>query len=155
MRYLGWIVLSFLGLELLSIILVSAWIGSGWTLLLMIISCALGLFMLRRIGMASLLIAGTTLRNGLNRSLYQLFWPIRYTIAAIMLIIPGFFSDLVAIVLLLPLPFCWNPFKTVIYRRYTAHQKDNSDVIDGDYTVQSTQSSDNGDAHIRSKLPKQ
>ena len=79
MQYFGIGFLVLLFLEIMSIVWVADWLGGGVTLFLMIASFALGLFMLRRIGLAGVLLAGSTLRSG-GVSLYQLLWPIRSSI---------------------------------------------------------------------------
>lgn len=129
MRYLGWTVLSLLGLECLSIILVTDLIGGGWTLLLILLSFISGVMMLRHIGFSAVLLAGASLRSRQNVSLYQLLWPIRYIVAALMLMSPGFLSDIIAVSLLLPIA----GNKTMPTDQHT---KDN-DIIEGEYTVQS------------------
>ncbi|MDF7675289.1 FxsA family protein [Neisseriaceae bacterium ESL0693] len=130
MRYLSWILLGLLGLECLSIILVTDWIGGGWTLLLILISFISGIMMLRHIGFSAVLLAGAGLRSRQNMSLYQLLWPIRYMISALMLMSPGFFSDIIALILLLPIAGTHKPAST-------AQDSRNSDIIEGEYTVQS------------------
>ena len=102
MQYFGIGFLVLLFLEIMSIVWVADWLGGGVTLFLMIASFALGLFMLRRIGLAGVLLAGSTLRSG-GVSLYQLLWPIRYTVAGMLLMSPGFVSTLIAGILLLPI----------------------------------------------------
>lgn len=133
MRYLGWIVLSLGILELLSIILVSGWIGGGWTLLLILISFMTGILMLRHSGISGLLVAGASIRSGAQISLYQLLWPIRYIVAALMLMSPGFFSDVIAFVLLIP--FAGKPLPTTSHYQ---NRTETDDIIEGEYTVKST-----------------
>ncbi|WP_239375064.1 FxsA family protein [Snodgrassella gandavensis] len=142
MRYMGWALIILAALEVISIILVSNLIGGGWTLLLIILSIACGVFMLRNIGLSGLFLAVATLRTGSNVSLYQLLWPLRYVLAAIMLISPGFVSDIFAALLLLPIsgkPLANtsnNPFSNT-------PQPDQSDIIEGEFTVENN----NGQTH--------
>ena len=149
MQYFGIGFLVLLFLEIMSIVWVADWLGGGIALLLMIASFAIGVFMLRRIGLAGVLMAGSTLRGG-GVSLYQLLWPIRYTVAGMLLISPGFVSTLIAAVLLLPIKggptiaaggakpfnadfendaggFSNTASRTRIHR--------NDDIIEGEYTV--------------------
>lgn len=140
---IGFLVLLFL--EIMSIIWVADWLGGGITLLLMIASFALGIFMLRRTGMSGVLVAGATMRSGGKISLYQLLWPIRFALAGLLLLSPGFVSMAVALILLLPIKgkpiadmnihtagfdpnHAQNPFQ-----RNSATQ--DNDIIDAEYTV--------------------
>ncbi|PIT15449.1 FxsA family protein [Snodgrassella alvi] len=146
MRYMSWALLILAALEVISIILVSNLIGGGWTLLLIILSIACGVFMLRNIGLSGLFLAVTTIRTGSNVSLYQLLWPLRYILSAIMLISPGFVSDIFAVLLLLPIsgkPLAStsnNPFSNT-------PQPDQNDIIEGEFTVENN----NGQTHHSNK----
>ena len=83
MRYLGWLFPAFFIAEIISIVLVSQWLG-GWTLVLMALQFFAGLFLLRNLGFSNVLVVGETLRNkqqGL--SLYQLMWTWRALAAAV------------------------------------------------------------------------
>ena len=103
MRYLGWLFPAFFIAEIISIVLVSQWLG-GWTLVLMALQFFAGLFLLRNLGFSNVLVVGETLRNkqqGL--SLYQLMWPIRFILAGLLLLSPGFVSTVFAAGLMLPI----------------------------------------------------
>lgn len=136
MRYISWILFIATILEIMSIILVTHFIGGSWTLFLMIISVFCGLSMLRNTGISGVFLAIATITSGRQLSLYQLLWPFRYILAAILLISPGFFSDLIAAILMLPIsgkPLAAkpnNPFQ---------HQStsNNDDIIEGEFTVDS------------------
>lgn len=139
MRYLGWLFPAFFILEIVSIVLVSQWLG-GWTLVLMALQFLAGLFLLRNLGFSNVLVAGETLRhNPKGVSVYQLMWPVRFIIAGVLLLSPGFASSLVSVLLMLP--FKGGP-KTGITAEHTKEaykhykqQKQNSgsDIIEGEY----------------------
>lgn len=144
MRYLGWLFPAFLILEVTSIVMVSQWLGI-WTLALMALQFFTGIFLMRNLGFSSVLMAGETLRhNPQGLSVYQLMWPIRFIISAILLISPGFLSTAIAAGLMLPLK--GGP-KTNIgseqaqqaYQQYRQRQQNHAnaadgDIIDGDYS---------------------
>lgn len=135
MRYLSWAILILAALEVISIILVSNLIGAGWTLLIIILSITCGIFMLRNIGVSGLFLAIATIRTGSNVSLYQLLWPLRYVLAAIMLISPGFVSDIIAILLLLPIS--GKPLNSTNNNPFTGQsQPERGDIIEGEFTVE-------------------
>ncbi len=154
MQYFGVGFLVLLFLEVMSIVWVADWLGGGIALFLMIISFALGLFMLRRVGLSGILLAAATMREGGHVSLYQMLWPIRYTVSGVLLMSPGFVSTLIAAILMLPLKgeslgdlgktaadaFNRNPhtahsdsFEQV--RQTIRHRRQDDDVIEGEYTV--------------------
>ena len=140
MQFLGIGFLVLIFLEILSIVWVADWLGGGVTLALMIVSFAIGLFMLRRFGVSSVLLAASAARNGGNVSVYQLLWPIRYALAALMLMSPGFASSIVAAILMLPIkgkPIVNvqnpSPFSTTSSRHH-------DDIIEGDYIVDESSS---------------
>ncbi|MGF6146902.1 phage T7 F exclusion suppressor FxsA [Kingella potus] len=103
MRYFGIGFLVFILLEIFSLIQAASRIGAFGTLALIILSAMAGLFMLRRFGLSGILLAGAAVRSGGQVSAYQLLWPVRYAVAALLLISPGFFSTLLAVLLMLPL----------------------------------------------------
>ena len=136
MQFLGIGFLVFIFLEIMSIVWVADWLGGMPTLALMIVSFIIGVFMLRRFGMSGVLLAASAARSGGEVSAYQLLWPIRYALAALMLMSPGFASSIVAFILMLPIkgkPIVnmqnHAPFGSTPPSRY------DSDIIEGDYTV--------------------
>ncbi len=136
MQFLGIGFLVLIFLEIMSIVWVADWLGGATTLALMILSFVIGLVMLRRFGMSGVLLAASAARSGGNVSAYQLLWPIRYALAALMLMSPGFASSMVAAILMLPIkgkPIVnvqnHAPFGSSQSRRY------DGDIIEGDYTV--------------------
>ena len=151
MRYIKWILFISTILEVISIILVTRLIGGGWTLFLMILSVFCGLSMLRNTGISGLFVAIATINSGRKISLYQLLWPFRFVLAAILLMSPGFFSDLIAAILLLPLR--GKPLSASYdnsFQHQTSANKD--DIIEGEYTVD-TSTQDKSAYYKNKKLP--
>lgn len=142
MRFFGIGFLVLLFLEIMSIVWVADWLGGGWALFLMVTGFVVGVLMLRHTGMSGILLAGAAMRSGGKVSVYQMLWPIRYTVAAVCLISPGFISSVLALLLLLP-------FKgaAVLQSVGSEHffnmnqsgaKKDtpyDDDIIEGEYTV--------------------
>lgn len=153
MRYIRWLFLFVAILEVISIIIVSHYIGGGWTLFLMVVSVFFGLSMLRNTGISGLFVALATINSGSKISLYQLLWPFRFIFAALLLISPGFFSDLIAAILLLPIkgkPLTKdssNPF----YSQFSAN---NDDIIEGEFTVDSSNQEPSTQQHSDQLPPK-
>lgn len=146
MQFLGIGFLVLIFLEIMSIVWVADWLGGGLTVLLMIASFALGLFMLRRTGMSGVLVAGAAMRSGKGVSLYQLLWPIRFALAGLLLLSPGFVSMVIALILLLPIkgkPVADMNIYTATFdsgrgqdpfTRQSTQPKDD-DIIDAEYTT--------------------
>lgn len=102
MRFFGIGFLVLLFLEIMSIVWVADWLGGGWTLFLMAATFAAGVLMLRHTGLSGLLLAGAAVKSSGKVSVYQMLWPIRYTVAAVCLMSPGFVSSVLAVLPLLP-----------------------------------------------------
>jgi len=103
MRRLGWILLAFPLIELVGLIVLAGRIGGLAVLLWLIVSALAGLWILRNQRLGMLLTAWGALNAGGQMSLYQMLWPLRFMLAGVLRIFPGVFSDLIALVLLLPL----------------------------------------------------
>ena len=140
MQYLGIALLILIFAEIFSIIFITKLIGGLATLGLMILAFMLGSFLMKRsTGLSQLLLAGGILRTGGQISLYQILYPIRIPVAAFLLMLPGFFSDLIALLLLLPLggaPGQSNPQKPFgSHNPFTRGNGDDGDIIEGDFVV--------------------
>lgn len=138
MRFLGWILIMLAVLEVLSIVLMADWVGGGITFLIMVLGFVLGVLMLRNIGFSAVLMAGESMRSRKNVSLYQLFWPIRFIVAGLLLMSPGFASDIVALVLMLPLKGKPLEHVDIDQGMYRPGSRKHGDVIEGEYTVSDT-----------------
>jgi UPF0716 protein FxsA len=103
-KYLGWILLALLLIELVFSIGMLAHFGLGFCLIWWALSVILGVMLLSAQKQQLLpqfmqLLAG----GGAMRPL-GLLWLVRPLLAALLLFLPGFFSDLLALLLLLPWP---------------------------------------------------
>ncbi|MDO4227342.1 MULTISPECIES: FxsA family protein [Neisseria] len=142
MRFFGIGFLVLLFLEIMSIVWVADWLGGGATLALMVLSFIAGVMMLRHTGLSGVLLAGAAMKNGGEISLYQMLWPIRYAVAALLLMSPGFVSLVIALILLLPIK--GKPIAQMNTMGGTFGNTDNpfrrapggsGDIIEGEYTV--------------------
>lgn len=123
----SWIFIGFILAEILSVILMVSWLGALGTILLMVLFFLLGIYMLRYIGMSAFLLSLDIFRSRQSGlSLYQLLWPMRYGIAALCFLLPGFFSDFIGLILLLP-------FKGKSIMNHQTSTTD-SNVIDGEFS---------------------
>ena len=146
MQYLGIALLILIFAEILSIVFIAKLIGTLAALCLMILAFMFGSFLMKRsAGLSQLMLAGGILRTGGQISLYQMLYPIRIPVAAFLLMLPGFFSDIIALLLLLPLggapgpnsqqqsPFSnYDPFTQSPFTRGSG---DDGDIIEGDFVV--------------------
>ena len=118
------------------------WVVVG-ALFLMIVSFVGGMMMLRHTGISGLLLAGAAVRSGQEISLYQMLWPVRYAVAALLLMSPGFVSTVFALLLLLPLKgrsiADTDAGNAAVFGRTApfSRQDEGGDIIEGEYTVTS------------------
>ena len=139
MQLIGIFLLAGAVLEVLSIVMMVKLIGGMLTFALMVLSFILGSYLIgRNAGVSKVMLAGALLRGHGRMSLYQMQWPVRIPVAGGLLMIPGFVSSVLALLLLLPLkggkaqePQGASPFFT---QRQTAR---NDDVIEGEFVVRS------------------
>jgi UPF0716 protein FxsA len=88
-------------LEIVGFIQVGDWIGAGPTIGLLLLSAVIGVLLIRHRGLASLSrVQGAALQG--DAALSGLLDGVCVVIAGVLLIIPGFLSDLLALVLLIP-----------------------------------------------------
>ncbi|CAO3415352.1 FxsA family protein [Azospirillum doebereinerae] len=87
-------------LEIVGFIQVGDWIGAGPTIGLLILSAVVGVFLVRHRGLASLTRAQTATARG-EAPIGAVLDGFCEVIAGILLIVPGFLSDLVALALLI------------------------------------------------------
>ncbi len=141
MRFFGIGFVIFAVLELVSVVWMASAIGAPATLLLMVLCFFGGLFVIRRTaGLAAIITGSEVLRSGNRISLYQMLWPLRIPLAGVLLMLPGFVSTLCSIFLLLPFTFQGKgtPFSGSRQRHRTAPNRDNGDIIEGDFVVKDT-----------------
>ena len=104
MQLIGIFLLAGAVLEVLSIVMMVKLIGGVLTFALMVLSFILGSYLIsRNAGVAKMLMAGALLRGFGRVSFYQMLWPVRIPVAGGLLMIPGFASSVLALLLLLPL----------------------------------------------------
>lgn len=140
MPHLKFLLLFFLILELLSIVFMVKLIGGIATLILIILSFALGLFILKRTaGLSSMMMLIAQLQTKGNLSFYQLLWPIRIPIASFLFMLPGFLSTLFALILLLPLKGKnWQHSQYTHFSQFSGFTRSSQyddDIIEGEYVV--------------------
>lgn len=132
MKYFGVGILVFIILEISSIVFFTDAIGGFAVFLWLIASVFLGMFMLRTVGFSGVLLLGEVWRSGGNVSWYQALWPVRYIVAALLLICPGMFSDFLALILILPFKGpAIGPDNFTFGRQETRNPND--DVIEGEF----------------------
>lgn len=139
MQLIGIFLLAGAVLEVLSIVMMVKLIGGMLTFALMVLSFILGSYLIgRNAGVSKVMLAGALLRGHGRMSLYQMLWPVRIPVAGGLLMIPGFLSSVLALLLLLPLkggkaqePQGASPFFT---QRQAARD---DDVIEGEFVVRS------------------
>lgn len=137
MQYIFFIALI---LEILSIVVVASAIGGLATVVLMLLFFAIGVLMFRYIGFATALFSLNVFHQGSFKSMYQAMYPMRYAFAAGCFMLPGFFSDLVGLLLLIPFGGSvknqenqqYNPFENFSFGHQQNTQDDN--IIDGEFS---------------------
>lgn len=121
--------------EIATLVMMASHLGARFTLFWVIASALLGILMLRNQQVGRLLTLGAVFKQGDQISLYSLLWPLRYVLAGVLFIIPGVISDILAIILLLPLKGPQIKMQEAHFGQWQdqAHQE-NGDVIEGEYT---------------------
>ena len=143
MRYFGFGLLGFGVLEVMSVFWMAGRIGGGMTFVLMVLSAMAGVFMLRRMGLSGVLLAASAARGGGKVSAYQMLWPVRYAVAGLLLLSPGFVSTAAAVLLMLPFKGGRAAEMAREHMSFTAYSsgvrggrsRDDDDVIEGEYST--------------------
>lgn len=125
-------------------------LGPTFVLLWVLLSAVLGVLMLRNKRIGQLITLGALLNQKNDISIYGLLWPIRYSLAGVLFILPGIISTIAAVLLLLPIK---GP--TVNAQQYSFKHEDsgfNEDgsIIDGEYTQENSADSPNKPARYLS-----
>lgn len=102
MKNLGWLILLYLIVEWGLLFVIGRHIGFFPLIGLMSLSAIFGLFLLKKSKLAGLLTLWSQRQNH-TVGLFELFWPMRFVLAGILLILPGFIADIFAVLLLLPI----------------------------------------------------
>lgn len=158
MQFLGILFIIGIVLEIVSIIFVSKLIGGLATLIIIIVSFLFGSWLIRRnAGISQIMMASTLYRAQGNIAMYELMWPIRIPIAGFLLMIPGFISSIIAILLLIPFKGKQINQQSNIFTAFSgSFQQHNSntkddDIIEGEFVVRSNKSNSNHNKTIQHK----
>ncbi|OWY40813.1 membrane protein FxsA [Xenophilus sp. AP218F] len=117
--------------EIAALVALADHIGGMATLLLVVCSSLLGMWMLRNQKLGALLTLGSLMRQGDRVSVYSLLWPLRYALAGVFFLVPGVISDLFAVLLLLPFK---GPEIAVNRGPAAPGHAAGDDVIEGEYS---------------------
>lgn len=83
-----------------------AWVGSQvgalYTVLLVVLSSVIGVLIIQRVGLESVRRAQAGLRTGETQAMREVFDGLCLAFAGVLFLVPGFFSDLLALLLFLP-----------------------------------------------------
>lgn len=139
-KNLGGLMLLFLGIEIFSIIIVVKWVGLLAALFLMILSFLGGSYLLRGRGnMAQILMGDALLRGSGKLSFYQILESVHVPLAGLLLMIPGFFSTLMAILLILLFQgkgtSTTNNNNSFYYQNNMRSKQADDDIIEGEFVV--------------------
>jgi UPF0716 protein FxsA len=132
MRWIGLLACALPFLEIAGFVWIGSKLGLAFTLVWVLGAMVAGLFLLRRTGMQAVGRLRAVLAEGAEPG-HSLLDAACFTAAAMLLIIPGFFSDALAVALMLPITRHWllrrtaRHFETRVYRR--------SGTIEGSFTV--------------------
>lgn len=132
MRWIGPLAVALPFLEIAGFVWIGGKLGLAFTLIWVLGAMVAGLLLLRRTGMQAVSKLRAALADGTEPG-HSLLDAACFTAAAMLLIVPGFFSDALAVVLMLPMTRHWllrrtaSHFETRVYRR--------TGTIDGNFTV--------------------
>lgn len=121
--------------EIAMLVMMASHLGATFTMLWIVISALLGILMLRNQQVGRLLTLGAIFHQGEQVSLYSLLWPLRYVLAGVLFIIPGVISNIVAVILLLPLKGPKIKMQETRFEyRSNQEQPGGKDIIEGEFT---------------------
>ncbi len=135
-RWIGVLACALPFLEIAGFVWIGSRLGLPFTLAWVLGAMVAGLFLLRRTGMQAVGKLRAALADGTEPG-HSLLDAACFTAAAMLLIIPGFFSDALALLLMLPATRHWllrrtaSHFETRVYRR----PGQQGGTIDGSFTV--------------------
>jgi UPF0716 protein FxsA len=129
MRLFLLIILIFPFAEFFLLALLASHIGGLALLAYLLGSAFLGSWMLRHQSLGVMFTLGSLTRQREATSIYSMLWPLRYSLAGILFIIPGILSEIAGIALLLPLK--GPKFNTGRASTSAATQQD--DIIEGEF----------------------
>ncbi len=113
-------------IEVYLLIEVGSIIGSGWTILLVVLTAVLGVNLLRQQGISTLMRANKAMSRGQIPAM-EMMEGLFLAVGGALLITPGFFTDTIGFICLLPFTrreiIKLLLLKSVIKTSYTAHQE--------------------------------
>lgn len=136
MRWIGPLAFALPFLEIAGFVWIGGRLGIAITLLWVMAAMVAGLLLLRRTGMQAVGRLRAAMAEGREPG-HSMLDAACFAVAAILLIIPGFVTDALALILVLPATRHWllrrmaRHFETRVYRRHGAA----SGVIHGEFTV--------------------
>jgi UPF0716 protein FxsA len=140
MRWIGLLACALPFLEIAGFVWIGSKLGLAFTLVWVLGAMVAGLFLLRRTGMQAVGKLRAALADGTEPG-HSLLDAACFTAAAMLLIVPGFFSDALALVLMLPVTRHWllrrtaTHFETRVYRRPGSPSGQEGGTIEGSFTV--------------------
>jgi len=140
MRWIGLLACALPFIEIAGFVWIGSKLGLAFTLIWVLGAMVGGLFLLRRTGMQAVAKLRAALADGTEPG-HSLLDAACFTAAAMLLIVPGFFSDALALVLMLPATRHWllrrtaSHFETRVYRRPGSSSGAAGGTIDGSFTV--------------------
>ncbi len=132
MRWIGLLACALPFLEIAGFVWIGSRLGLVFTLVWVLGAMVAGLLLLRHTGMQAVGKLRDALADGTEPG-HSLLDAACFTAAAMLLIVPGFFSDALAVLLMLPVTRHWllrwtaSHFETRVYRK--------SGTIDGSFTI--------------------
>lgn len=137
-------------IELALFIIIGGEIGVGATLLWLVTAAVLGSFIIQNQGISAL----SATRQSLDRGRLpqpSLFETLCSVLGGLLLIIPGFFSDMLAVALLVPA--VRNYFRRRMARHFNIDPNAQPDIIAGEYEVVVEESTTTSSPPPRPRLP--
>jgi UPF0716 protein FxsA len=131
-RWIGLLALALPFLEIAGFVWIGSRLGLAFTMIWVLGAMVAGLLLLRRTGMQAVGRLRAALAEGTEPG-HSMLDAACFAAAAMLLIVPGFFSDALALLLMLPVTRAWllrrtaAHFETRVYRR--------TSTIDGSFTV--------------------
>ena len=139
-RRIGLLACALPFLEIAGFVWIGGKLGVVLTLIWVLGAMLAGLFLLRRTGMQAVGRLRAAVAEGTEPG-HSLLDAACFTAAAMLLIVPGFFSDALAVLLMLPVTRHWllrrtaGHFETRVYRRPGSPPSSAGGAIDGNFTV--------------------
>jgi len=126
--------------EIYLLIEVGSYIGTGWTILLVVLTAIIGVNLLRQQGISTLMRANQVMSQGQVPAM-EMMEGLFLAVGGALLITPGFFTDIIGFICLIPFTrrgiIQYLLLNSTIKSSYTVHQEhgvsENKHTIEGDY----------------------